>query len=148
MSAISLIRVVARLALAGAIIVGILTMHSFLTVGSQAHPAAPSRHSVLSTQLAASTVPHHVVALAVSPEPDEADVVLDCAACAGGMSMAAMLCTMALLSAALMLGAPGLRGRRHRPFLLLVHRAFSASARYGADSVPPPSLIALGISRT
>ena len=148
MNAISLIRVVARLALAGALIVGILARHSFLSVGSQAHQAAPSTHSVLSTQLAASTVPHHVVALAVAPAPDAADAALDCAACAGGMSMTAMLCTMALLSAALVLGASSLRGRRHRPFLLLVHRAFSASARYSAVSVPPPSLIALGISRT
>ncbi len=62
--------------------------------------------------------------------------------------MAAMLCILALLTAALMLLAPRLTGRWHRQLWLLLHRSFSASTQYVKVSLPPPSLNFLCISRT
>ncbi|GAB3129444.1 hypothetical protein GCM10027056_31480 [Glaciibacter psychrotolerans] len=137
-----------RVALAIGIIVGILAMHSFLAPAPQANATMAGAISEASAQPEVSAALHHVVAASAVVTSGVANFAKDCAGCAGDLSMATMLCILALLTVALMLFAPRLMGRWHRQLWSLLLRLFSGPARYIAVVLPPPSLDALGISRT
>ncbi|WP_157962565.1 hypothetical protein [Homoserinimonas sp. OAct 916] len=127
--------VAGRIAFASAIIVGILAMHSFLSPSSQASPmtnphSVASAPSEMSTQSEVSTALHHGSDTSDTAVSGAIILVTDCAGCSEDTSMAAMLCILALLTAALMLLAPRLTGRWHRQLWLLLHRSFSASTQY------------------
>lgn len=145
---------VVRVALAIAIIVGVLAMHSFLSPAPQANTTMASGISEVTVlpqkgaQPETSAALHHVVAVSAVVVSGAAAFATDCAGCAGDMSLAAMLCVLALLTVALMLFAPRLVENGHRPLWLALHRLCSSAARYLAVVLPPPSLKALGISRT
>lgn len=101
-------RVALLVALAAAIIVGLLAMHSTTSMPAHASSASAGEHS----------------ALIVPPHPDAATTgvtpIADCAGCADDMSMSTMWCVLALLTTVLLLITPrGTRlGRQRRlPFL-------------------------------
>ena len=130
---------VARVALALSIIAGVVAMHSFLTPAAQTSTTMASAISEVSAQTEMNAALHHIVSASAIVVPGAAVVASDCAGCVGDMSMAAMLCILALLTVALMLFAPRLMGRWRRRVWLLLHRTLTASARYLAVLLAPPS---------
>lgn len=118
-------------ALAVAVIVGILAMHFVASPASHSAPAMQATHSAVSAE----------------SHPSTAVVMTDCAGCTEDMTMVMMWCILALLTAALLLLAPWRARRWHRQ-LLLLHSSASTGIQRVLFFLRPPSLIVLCISRT
>lgn len=133
------------IAVAG-VVTGILAMHVVSTPLSQTHQYAASE-PVVTLAAATHTDQSHTVAIAPST-PDNA-MSTGCAAdgCNPMNDMTAMVCTLALLAAAILLIAPALG----RALLGVGSRATPTSAaRLIARTIgapPPPSLLALSVDR-
>ncbi len=124
------------IALIGAVIIGLLAMHSLNT-----HATAESgHHATMATDAAgASAVGDAHGATTVSAEES-------CADCGTSHSgMLAMACVLALLATVLLLARP--RGVQ-RGFALLPRPGPPAVPRAGSPGLHPPSLTVLCISRT
>ncbi|HIE60936.1 MAG TPA: hypothetical protein EYQ02_04495 [Microbacterium sp.] len=121
-------------AVTGAIIVGLLAMHSLNT-----HTATDTSHQTTATASATTGAGDHHAGTTATDEP--------CADCGNGHStMLAMACVLALLVTVLLLVRPGAAMRwlsilpRPRPSV--------ASALFTGPALRPPSLTVLCISRT
>lgn len=122
------------IAVTGAIIVGLLAMHSL-----NAHTATATGHQTTVTASAAASAGDHHAGATATDEP--------CADCASGHSdMLAIACVLALLATVLLLVRPGAVMRwlsilpRPRPSLI--------AALFLGPALRPPSLTVLCISRT
>lgn len=122
-----------RLVLVVGVLAGLLAMHTVLT--GAAHPAAA----------AAVTVEHH--AAETGGAPGEAPASDDCgtSGCAPLHAMGVMACLLALLVAWVLTGASPPAGRWMRD---VPTAALALAAALRSVAPPPPSLIALSISRT
>ena len=122
------------IAVTGAVIVGLLAMHSL-----NAHTATDTGHPASVTSTASTgSGDHH----AGSTATDEA-----CADCGSGHSdMLAMACVLALLATVLSLARPG--AVRRWLSILPRPRPLAVSALFVRPALHPPSLTVLCISRT
>ena len=121
-------------AVTGAIIVGLLAMHSLNT-----HTATDTSHQTTATASATTGAGDHHAGTTATDEP--------CADCGNGHStMLAMACVLALLVTVLLLVRPGAAMR----WLSILPRPRSsvASALFTGPALRPPSLTVLCISRT
>lgn len=125
-------------ALTGAVIVGLLAMHSLNTHGLSSHPGGSSAVHVASSEASLHQAEHHS-----GGAGDEEPVCADCGT--GHGDMMAMACVLALLVAVLLLTRPShLTGS-----LSQMHRVYGPSSGRQHRMLPrPPSLDILCISRT
>jgi len=122
------------IAVTGAIIVGLLAMHSL-----NAHTATDTGHQTTVTTSATSSADDHHAGTTATDEP--------CADCGSGHSdMLAMACVLALLATVLLLVRPGAVMRWLS--ILPRPRPSRMAALFIRPALRPPSLTVLCISRT
>ena len=134
--------VLAVLAVAVAIIAGLLAMHSF-----NSHATAAGHHDAVAVSIQSGTPEHHHHASPTALSPAAATTDEECAMCGGGDSMTWMACVLALLVATIALGRVGPSWRRTPLTAIPATTTHHWPARAHALP-PPPSLTVLCISRT